>query len=139
MLVETTAAGWGDGKGSSPLTDWKPNRLGPNPPASVDAIRKGTFGEMLAACGCPPSLFTDADGTSQREALRRWHLGTVIPIAGMIEDELSEKLNTPVKLSFDKYPLDLAGRAQAFQKMVAGGMDVSKAAVVSGLMMPEDD
>ena len=89
---------------------------------------------MVASCGAPPSLFVDADGTAQREALRRWHLGTVMPLARMLEGELSAKLATPVRLRFDAYPLDLAGRAQAFQKLVAGGVAVTEALATSGLL-----
>lgn len=137
LLTETTAAGWGDGKGAAPLSDWKANRLGPNPPASLEAIRKGAFETVLAACGIPPSFWTDADGTSQREALRRYHLGTVLPLAKMIEIELTEKLDSPVSLAFDNYPLDLQGRASAFQKMVQGGMSVDDALAKTGLLTAE--
>ena len=35
VLTETTAAGWGEGKASAPMSDWKPQRLGPNPPAAT--------------------------------------------------------------------------------------------------------
>ena len=89
---------------------------------------------MLAACGCPPSLFIDSDGTSQREGLRRWHLGTVLPLARVLEQELSARLEAEVRLRFDNYPLDLAGRAQAFQKLVAGGVAVNEALATSGLL-----
>ena len=37
-------------------------------------------------------------------------------------------------LNFDLYNVDLAGRAQSFQKLVAGGMDLAKAAGLAGLM-----
>lgn len=95
---------------------------------------------MLAACGTPPALFTDgADGTAQREALRRWHLNTVLPLARILEDELTLRLETDIKLKFDKYPLDLAGRASAFKGLVAGGMDVDKALAITGLLMDEPD
>ena len=134
LLVETSAAGWGEGRASAPQRDWMAARLGPMPPESMATIRKDAFEAVLAACGTPPSLFVDSDGTSQREALRRWHLGTVLPLARLVEHELSLKLETPVKLRFDNYPLDLAGRAQAFQKLVAGGVAVQEALIVSGLM-----
>ena len=70
----------------------------------------------------------------QREAIRRWHLGTVLPLARILERELEAKLEADVQLRFDSYPLDLAGRAQAFQKLVAGGMDVARAAATTGLL-----
>ena len=35
LLVETVAAGWGDGMSAAPRKDWTGSRLGPNPPASM--------------------------------------------------------------------------------------------------------
>ena len=134
LLVETNAAGWGEGASAAPRQDWKQSRLGPSPPESMATIRKDAFEAVLAACGTPPSLFLDADGTAQREAVRRWHLGTVLPLARLVEHELSAKLETDVRLKFDNYPLDLAGRAQAFQKLVAGGVAVNDALATSGLL-----
>ena len=137
VLVETTAGGWAEGKPAAPKHDWQPHRLGPGyTEAQVRAARDG-FERTLAACGVPPSLFLDSDGTSQREAVRRWHLGTVLPLARILETELSEKLEEAVGLTFDQYPLDLAGRAQAFQKLTAGGMEIGKALAISGLLVPE--
>ena len=135
LLVETTAAGWGEGKTGAPGADWKQQRLGPAPPEVMVQLRRDVFAHVLAATGTPPSLFVDnADGTAQREAIRRWHLGTVLPLARMLERELTDKLETPVRLRFDNYPLDLAGRAQAFQKLVAGGVAVTEALATSGLL-----
>ena len=136
MLVETTASGWGEGRSAAPQSDWKQARLGPQPPQALVSIADAAFARMLAACGCPPSLFAaDADGTAQREGLRRYHLGTVVPIARMLERELSQRLEADVRLKFDNYPTDLAGRAASFQKLVASGMDMAKAASISGLMV----
>ena len=93
------------------------------------------FNHVLAATGTPPSLFaSNAQGVAQREAIRRWHLGTVLPLARLVEVELSEKLEAAVTLKFDGYALDLAGRAQAFQKLVAGGMAIQEALAVTGLL-----
>ena len=133
LLVETSASGWGEGRTAAPQRDWQAARLGPAPPVTMATIRKDAFEAVLAACGVPPSLFTDADGTSQREAVRRWHLNLVLPLARMVEHELTAKLETEVRLKFDSYPLDLAGRAQAFQKLVAGGVAVNEALATSGL------
>ena len=93
---------------------------------------------MLAACGVPPGLFeSNADGTSQREALRRWHQNTVIPLARLIEHELTARLETDVRLKFDGYPLDLQSRAATFQKLIAGGVGVNEALATSGLLTDE--
>ena len=134
LFVETTAAAWDTGRVAAPQKDWQANRLGPTPPESMATIRKDAFSAVLAACGTPPSLFVDSDGTAQREAVRRWHLGTVLPLARLLEHELTVKLETEVGLKFDSYPLDLAGRAQAFQKLVAGGVAVNEALATSGLL-----
>ena len=138
LLLETSAAGWGEGRTAAPQRDWQAARLGPAPPVTMATIRKDAFESVLAACGTPPSLFIDSDGTSQREGLRRWHLGTVLPLARLLETELSDKLETPVRLRFDNYPIDLAGRASAFTKLVAGGLAVNEALVTAGLLAADD-
>ena len=138
VLVETTAAGWGEGRASAPQADWKPQRLGPTPPEALVAVADASFSRMVAACGASVSLFTDADGTAQREAWRRWHLGTVAPLAKLLAHELTLRLETDVRLTLDKYPTDLAGRAGAFKALVTGGMAVTEAAAVSGLLIDGD-
>lgn len=76
-------------------------------------------------------------GTAMRDATRNWMIQTVLPLARLLEHELTEKLEAPVSLKFDNYPLDLAGRAQAFQKLVAGGVAVNEALATSGLLADE--
>ena len=129
MLVETTAAGWNEGRAAAPQKDWSQNRLGPMPPDSMVNISNDSFAWMLVACGCSPALFDDSDGTAKRKALWQWHLGTVQPLARILETELTAKLEVPVKLNFD-----LAGRAQAFKKLVAGGVPVNEALETSELL-----
>ncbi len=138
LLVETSAAGWGEGRTAAPQRDWKPARLGPMPPESMVAISKDSFARVLAACGASPSLFDDSDGTSKREALRQFHLGTVRPLARILETELTRKLEADVRLKFDLYNVDLQGRAAAFAKMVQGGMALDQAAAASGILVNDD-
>ena len=137
-FVETTAAGWGEGRSGAPQRDWMASRLGPNPPAALAEIRRDAFAAVVSACGASPALFADgADGTAQREALRRWHLGTVLPLAGMVEAELSRKLEASIRLRFDNYPLDLQARATALAKLVETGMDRTEALSIVGLLFEE--
>ena len=64
---------------------------------------------------------------------------TITPLAKIVAQELTEKFETPISLSFDGlFAADLAGRARAFQSLVNGGMDVAKAASLAGLMQAED-
>ena len=130
LLVETVASGWGEGKTAAPQSDWQQRRLGPQPTEAMVALADAAF----ASFRCSPALFDDSDGTSKREALRQWHLGTVQPLARQLEHELSTKFEVPVRLRFDLYNVDLAGRAQAFQKLVAGGVAVNEALMTSGLL-----
>ena len=117
LLVETTAGGWGEGAVNAPRSDLKPHRLGPLPPAEMVKLAESAFARSLAAAGCSPSLFNDADGTSKREALRQWHMGVVRPLARMLSAELTEKFDTAVRLRFDNYPMDMVSRAQVFSKL----------------------
>ena len=137
-FLETTAAGWGGGRSGAPQRDWMASRLGPNPPAALAEIRRDAFAAVVAACGASPALFADgADGTAQREALRRWHLGTVLPLAGMVEAELARKLEAPIRLRFDNYALDLQARAAALAKLVDAGMARTEALSVVGLLFED--
>lgn len=139
LLVETTAAGWAEGKSAAPQSDWKQQRLGPMMPESMATIRTDSFNAVLAACGTPPSLFDDSDGTAQRESFRRYLTLTVQPIAKILERELSAKLEADVSLNFDGlYAHDLQGRATSFQKLVAGGVPVNEALITSGLLVNTD-
>lgn len=133
VLLETTAAGWDAGQAGAPRRDWVPSRLGANPPPSMATIRSDAFNAVLAACGTPPSLFVDSDGTSQREAVRRWHQNTVLPMARILEWELREKLEADISLRFDPYPLDVQGRATAMAKAVSAGVDLAEARRLAGL------
>ena len=119
LLVETTSGGFGEGKTAAPQSDWVQRRLGPMPPDAMVKLAESAFARSLAAAGCSPSLFNDADGTSKREALRQWHLGTVRPLARMLSAELTEKFGVPIRLKFDNYPLDQVSRAQVFSKLAA--------------------
>ena len=137
-LVETTAAGHGDGRQFAPREDWEPKRFGADPPATLPALRSDVGQAVLGACGVPPSLFLDADGTSQRESWRRFIMGSVEPLLNQVAGEFSVKLDAAV--SFDLMGLwahDLQGRAAAFQKLVAGGVAVTEALTTSGLLAGE--
>ena len=135
LLVEATAGGWQEGKVAAPKSDWKQQRLGPMPPEAMVKLAESAFARSLAAAGASPSLWNDADGTSNREALRQWHMGVVRPLARMLSAELSEKFGTPVRLKFDGYPLDMVSRAQVFAKLAAvEGVSPEIAMELSGMV-----
>ncbi len=133
LLIETTAAGWGEGRANAPQSDLKMQRLGPMMPDGMVKVADAAFQRVLAATGTPPSLFVDSDGTSQREAVRRWHMNVVLPLARLLEHELTEKLETTVKLKFDAYPLDMVSRSQVVAKLTAAGVALPVALNAVGL------
>lgn len=135
VLTETTAAGWGEGRASAPHSDWKPQRMGADPPDALPTLRMDVFDAVLAACGVPPDLARISTAQGQREAFRRWLTTGLEPVGELVATELSAKLDGPIRFDFTgTYAHDLAGRAGAFQKLVAGGMDVDRALAVSGLV-----
>ena len=122
LLVETKASGWGEGRANSPQRDWTASRLGPQMPESMVRAADSAFARVLAACGVPPSLFVSDDGTAQREAVRRWHMNTVLPLARLVEHELTVKLEADVRLQFYAYTLDMVSRSQVVAKLTAAGV-----------------
>ena len=139
-LVEDPSGGWeaGQSRGQqrAPLA---PVRLGANPPATLISLAQQAFAEVSAACGCPIDLFASAQGTASREAYRRWMHSTVTPLGKMVEEELRLKLDPDITLDFESlFAGDVQGRARAFASMVNGGMDVARAAGLSGLLAADD-
>ena len=136
ILTETTSAGWGEGQSAAPRSDWKPSRIGANPPETLRFLRSEAGMSVLSACGVPVSLAMDSDGTAARESWRRFVMGAVEPLLEIVREELERKLESTI--SFDLSGLwahDLQGRAAAFQKLIQGGVGVDDALAKSGLMM----
>ena len=139
-LVESTSAGWaGDGAQTRPKGDWETRRIGAAPGTPLIDQADLASREVYAACGIPLSIVQQSEGTGQREGFRRFLHATIMPLAKIVSEELSAKFETPISLSFDAlFASDLSGRARAFQSLVNGGMDVTKAAALAGLMEGED-
>lgn len=141
LLVETTQAGWGEGKSAAPRADWKSSRIGADPPVTLPSLRSDAALSVLGACGVPPSLAStvSSDGTAQRESWRRFLHGSIAPLAEIVSQELSDKLDMDVHLSFDKLMAsDLSGRARSFASMTKAGMAIERAAALSGLLSEDD-
>ena len=139
-LVESTSSGWAaDGTQQRPKGDWEARRLGAAPGAPLIEQAALASQEVFAACGIPLSLVAASEGTGQREGFRRLMHATIAPLARIVAEELTRKFEVDIGLSFDGlFAADLAGRARAFQSLVGGGMDVSKAAALAGLMQAEE-
>ena len=136
-LVETVAAGFGEGRGAAPQTDWKPQRIGANPPDSLRQLRGDAEMCLLGAMGVPVELITArSDGAAVREAWRRFAHSTLAPLGEHVAAEFADKLDAPgLALDFSAlFASDITGRARAFNSMVQGGMEIERAAALSGLL-----
>ena len=133
-MVETTNAGWGEGKASAPQGDWTPKRYGLMPPAPLIELSEQAHGQMLAASGLPPDLATVSTAQGQREAFRRYLTMTVMPLSAILVRELQDKLETDVRLDFaNLYAHDLVGRSASLKNMVAAGVALDAALEEVGL------
>ena len=134
VLVESMATAWGEGPGAAPHGDWRQHRFGADPPEVLEALRTSVGRDVLNACGVPPALVLNADGTAAREGWRRWAMSSCASMASLISAELGAKL-APVAISFDGlYARDLVGRSQALGRLVKqANMPLDEARVVAGL------
>ena len=128
-LVESFAAGAGD-KGARPDRDWKPERLGADPPAALVELRGAVFDAVLSTCGLSPALFASGGtATGIREAFRTYYRATLLPVGAAVERELSDKLETPVRLDFRRLgAADIATAARAYGALVGAEMDQGRSA-----------
>ena len=62
-------------------------------------------------------------------------MGSVEPLLGTVAAEINEKLEASIRFDLGGlWAHDLQGRAQAFQKLVAGGQPVNEALITAGLL-----
>ena len=128
---------WGESGNTS--VNLQAQRFGADPPQSLVNLQELASREIMAACGLNISLFGTGSAAAVREAWRLALFGVLSPLGKLVESELKDKMEDSVTLSWQELRAsDLSGRARAFQSMVGGGMDVSQAIAVAGLMVGDD-
>ena len=133
-MLPTTRGAFGGGASEAPYRDWRPERIGAAFTEPLVSAYKMAAEGVASALGYPPALlFGDADGTAQRESLRRLHLQLVLPFTRLLEAELSGKLETAVTLRHDSYALDMVSRATVVDKLVRAGVATATALEAVGL------
>ena len=139
LTVESMSTNWNAGQ-DAPKGDWSQIRFGAMPPDALVKLLGAASVEVMSACGLSADLWLPGDGTGKREAWRQALHGVIAPLGRLVENELRRKLDAPeLKLTWQELMAsDLQGRARAFQSMIGGGMELAKAAALSGLMMPEE-
>ena len=119
LLVETTSGspGWDGGPGGAPRRDWVAGTIGASAAGRLVEVDEPAPAFKVSPCLAATGTASVAVRLRERPGCRsaeaasgRWHLGTVLPLARLLEVELSEKLEAAVSFQFDNYPIDLAGR-----------------------------
>ncbi|MDE2661244.1 MAG: hypothetical protein OXI45_13650 [Acidobacteriota bacterium] len=135
VLGETMSAGWDGGRGKAPsASDWRPIRLGPEPPREQVELRRHVAASLYAAAGVPPELADiPATGTDRREAWRQFISATVAPVGRMIGDEVRRVYGGSGVVDFRAIlATDLQSRARAYKQLTDAGMEASRAADIAG-------
>ena len=116
----------------------EPVRLGFTPPQALEVLRLGVNRSLLVAAGVPAAML-GGDANEMREGYRQFLHGTILPVSKLVLSELREKLDTPtLTMAFDDLMAsDIAGRARGFGSLVTGGMNIERAAALSGLLAAE--
>lgn len=132
--VESTRA-YAESREAVPEGDWRQRRVGADPQQGMISLRSDAARAVFHACGVPESLFEKADGTSAREAWRRYLHSTIAPIGLTLAGEAAVKLDAPdLALGFDRlFASDLASRARSLASMIQAGLPLDQAAALAGL------
>ena len=131
--VETTASAWGEGRDASPKRDWTAQRIGGAVPDGSIRAREAAQDGLVGALGGSVSLFSDADGTAQREAIRRFTLLTTVPLLRLLRAEVVAKLEGACRFRYDPQLTDISGRAGALKALVEAGVSLAEAREIVGL------
>ena len=138
-LVESMSAGWEKGQGRAGTDDWEQRHIQPKPESSLVELNKQATREILSCCGLSPALFGESDASGAREAFRQALHGCVQPLGKMVTEELREKLHGDILLNFDGLNAgDITSKARGFGSLVQGGMEVERAASLSGLLATDE-
>ena len=99
----TTSAGYGAGRGSAPLTDWKPQRLKPMPDAALVALADSASSKVVAALGAHPAIMggVGGNGSVDREAHRQMRKQIMQPMARLIEENAWRVFGERIRITWD--------------------------------------
>ena len=131
----TTAAGFGGGRASAPLTDWKPLVVGPDWSKGGAELHTLVLQEVMAVCGVPPALAPGAAaaGPTLREANREFLTTTVQPLGTLIAAEASRVLERPVTIHHHALAAaDVAARARGVHVLTQAGVKLERALELVG-------
>ena len=94
---------------------------------------------LLASAGVPTSSLGGADAGASREQYRQFMRAPLFqPTLDGVAAQIGDHFETEMTVDLSRlFASDLSGRARAFQSMVKGGLDVTAASALAGLMVEE--
>ncbi len=134
MTVESMATSAAGGYQEAPKKDWMVNRVGADFKQPLVALRRDADELILGLCGVPIEYLKSSDGSALREAYRRMLFGTIQPLGAIVAEELSRKLETPIRFAWDELrAADRAAGARAYKALKEAQMPEDQALRLSGL------
>ena len=132
-LPTTTQAGMGAGRTGAPQTDWKQQRVGPDPPEAMVELAGQASGKVCAALGVSPALIGDGENTgASREARRQFQTDVLQPLAALVSAECSRFFGRPVAVSWPVRDDVVLTRARAAAQLIKAGYDKAEAVKLAG-------
>ncbi len=112
------------------------DRIKADPSSSLNSARQSANSDVCGAAGVPAVLLSgEGDGTTAREAYRRFTRSTIEPLGRLLAHEASRKLEETVTVRFDNLRAsDVAMNARAFAALVGNDIPASEALELSGLL-----
>ena len=115
VVQNAVQGGWRD----SGAGKWEMIRIGPNPPSSFNDLRGSTSADILSAMGIPSGLYQSREGSVSREAYRQLLSSAIAPLATLVAEELTTKLNMPIAFTFHGLAAaDVSAKARAFGSLL---------------------
>lgn len=101
VVVESTRAGHGRGPVAAPAKDWEPTATGQDHTLGNVQMRDTVESSIAAAYGIPSAYLSQtATAPALREVKRLAFLNRTRPIAQLIADELTDKLDTNISINW---------------------------------------
>ncbi len=115
-LPATMAAAEGDGRALAPLSDWKAQRVRPEPSEEAVKLRAEVRDQALSCYGIPPaSVGQSASGLRDPDRIFRQ---TMLAVARVVSLELSAKIGGPYEVRFGPAPADVSLMGRGLSALV---------------------
>ena len=121
----TTAGGFGGGRSSAPLTDWKPQRLKPEPDEALVTLADNATARVVAALGAHPSIMggSGGNGSVEREARRQMRKQIMQPMGRLIEENAWRVFGERIRIWWDTDVDEMLTKARAAAVLSKMGVD----------------